>query len=143
RLRAASTPDDARPWIQPFPKLPILAVASLPLILFSGIYMVRLLAVQDQAWPHVAGAALVLMAPFGVISQRRLRSIRNSFSGGNAADMLGKLRDPLLKASLGVRVATFLGVFLLVSLKPGLWPSIGLVATSMAIGVLPTLRRRA
>ncbi len=46
------------------------------------------------------------------------------------------LQDSYLKISLGVRVAVFLGVFLLVSTKPGLWGSLTLIGVAILAGML-------
>ena len=146
-LRGASTATEAHPWIEPVPRLPLFAVGSLLVILFSGMYLIIPISTSGRAWPHVAVAALFLMAPFGAITARRMRAIRKAYRAGKAmnSELLDRLRDPFLKMSLGIRIATFLGVFLLVSAKPRLWESISLVAASMVIGLLSSLlawRRR-
>jgi hypothetical protein len=72
--------------------------------------------------------ALLLMGPLGAISTKRMRAIRKAcrIEKASNSELLGRLRDPFLKISLGVRIAVFLGIFLLVSAKPGLWESIAL-----------------
>ncbi|MBZ5604612.1 MAG: hypothetical protein LAO79_20110 [Acidobacteriia bacterium] len=146
-LRGASTAAEARPWLDPVPKLPVFAGAALLVILCSGIYLVTPMSKASQAWPHVAVASLFLMGPFGAITARRMRAVRRAYRSSPALnpELLEQLRDPFLKTSLALRIAVFLGIFLLVSTKPGLWESIGLVGAFAALGLLSSLlawRRR-
>jgi hypothetical protein len=142
-LRRASTMAEAHAWIDPFPKLPVLAGASLLVILLSGVYLALPAAAPGKAWPKVAVGSLFLMAPFGVMTGKRMQAIRKAYRETKvmSPELLGQLRDPFLKRSLAIRIATFLGIFLLVSAKPGLWASIGLVGSAMLIGFLSSSRR--
>jgi hypothetical protein len=140
-LRSASTTAEAHPWIEPVPRLSLLAVVSLVIIFFTGAYLVIQISASGRAWAKVAAAALLLMSPFGGITSRRMRAIRKAYSARKAInpELLGRLRDPFLKISLGIRIAVFLGIFLLVSAKPGLWESISIVGGSAAFGLLLSL----
>jgi hypothetical protein len=119
-LRGASTLAEASPWIEPVPRLPRLAVGSVLVILFSGVDLVLPIAAPGQAWPKIATAALLLMGPLGAVTTKRMRAIRKAYRIEKASnsELLGRLRDPFLKISLGVRIAVFLGIFLLVSANP-------------------------
>src|SRR6266446_6304457 len=75
-LRRASTSVEARPWIDPVPRLPLFAVGSLPVILFSGVYLVIQESASGKAWPKVAASTLLLMGPLGAMTARRMRAIR-------------------------------------------------------------------
>ncbi len=94
----------------------------------------------SKPWANVAMVALpLLMVPFGNITARRMRAIRQAFQSKEASrsESLGRiLREPFLKISLGVRTAAFFGIFMLVSIKPGLWGSVGLVGTSLILSLL-------
>jgi hypothetical protein len=81
------------------------------------------------------------MAPFGATTARRMRAIRETYQAQRVMNsgMLGRLRDPLLKISLGVRIGVFQGIFLLVNAKPGLWDSIGIVGGSALLGFILSL----
>jgi hypothetical protein len=145
-LRGASTLAQALPWIAPAPRLPAFAAGSVLVILFSGVYLVIQESASGKAWPKVAASTLLLMAPLGAMTANRMHAIRKSFTLEKAisAELLGRLRDPFLKISVGIRLAAFLGIFLLVSAKPGLWASISLVGTSLVLGFfssLPAWRR--
>ena len=140
-LRRASTSAEARPWIDPVPRLPLFAVGSLPVILSSGVYLVIQESASGKAWPKVAASTLLLMAPLGAMTARRMRAIRNAYGFEKviSSELLGLLQDPFLKVSLGIRIAVFLGIFLLVSAKPGLWGSVALVGTSVILGLLSSV----
>jgi hypothetical protein len=141
-LRAASTLSEAHPWIEPVRNLRSFAVGSVLAIQFSGLYLVFRTSSFDQVWPKVAMVALpALMAPFGNMTARRMRAIREAFRlrRANNSEMLSMLRAPFLKISLGLRIAAFLGIFLLVSVKPGLWGSVSLVRSCLAISLLASV----
>jgi hypothetical protein len=140
-LRGASTLAEAHPWINPVPRLPLFAGTSVLVILFSGAYLVIQESAFRQAWPKVAVASVLLMAPLGAMTGRRMSAIRRAYSLEKVpnSELLGRLRDPFLKMSLGIRIAVFLGIFLLVSAKPGLWVSISLVCTAVLLGLLSSL----
>jgi hypothetical protein len=141
QLRSASTLAEVYPWINPVPTLPVFAVGSLLIILFSGVYLVIQESASGKAWPKVAASTLLLMAPLGAMTARRMRAIRKAYIAENAinSELLGRLRDPFLKISLGIRMAGFFGIFLLVSAKPGLWESVALVGTSLILGLFSSL----
>jgi hypothetical protein len=140
-LRRASTSAEAGPWIDPVPRLPLFAVGSLPVILSSGVYLVIQESASGKAWPKVAASTLLVMAPLGAMTARRMRAIRKAYRFEKAInlELLGLLRDPFLKISMGIRIAVFLGIFLLVSAKPGLWGSVALVGTSVILGLLSSV----
>jgi hypothetical protein len=137
-LRSASTPAEVHSWLEAAPRLPRFALGSLLIILSSGIYLVIPSTSSGRAWPKVAVASLFLMAPFGAATARRMRAIRKTLSAANTmnSELLSRLEDPLLKISLSVRISVFLGIFLLVSAKPGLWGAIALLGTGGAVGLL-------
>jgi len=135
-LRRASTIEEAQPWIEPVPRLRLFAVGSVLSIQFSGIYLIYRTSSFGQMWAVVAMATFpLLMAPFGNMTARHMRAVRQAFQskGGSETELLRMLRARLLKLSLGIRIAAFLGTFVLVSAKPGLWGAVGIVASSLAI----------
>jgi hypothetical protein len=140
-LRSASTLAEAHPWIAPVPKLPLFTVASVLVILFSGIYLVIPMSTAGQTWPKVAVATLLFMGRFGAITTRRMRALREAYKVEKPinSELINRLQDPFLKISLAIRIAVFLGIFLLVSAKPGPWESISLVGASGILGLLTSL----
>lgn len=132
---------DARLWIEPVPGLPLVAMGSLLLVFFSGVYLTIRMSAFGEAWPKVTVAALILVAPLAAITGRRMRAIRRTCAAAAALtrELRGRLRDPLLKISLGVRAAVMLGIVLLMGAKPELWESVAIVGASAVLGLLSAL----
>jgi hypothetical protein len=141
-LRGASCLSEVREWLEPVPGLPLAAMGSLLVILVSGIYLVMRIQAYRMAWPQVAVGGLFLMAPFGAISGKRMRMIRKACAEANEVNsaLLSRLRDSFLKVSVGIRILVFLGIVLLMAARPGLWVSLGVLATSVVLGLLWSLR---
>jgi hypothetical protein len=140
-LRRVSTLTEARRWIGPVPGLPLAAIGSLLVILFSGIYLAMRMSAFGLAWPKVAVGSLLLIAALGALTGRHMRAVRRACADARAIDskLFSRLRDPFLKISLGIRIAVFLGIVLVMSAKPELWESIGIVGTSVVLGLLSSL----
>jgi hypothetical protein len=140
-LRRASTLTEAQLWIEPVPGLPLFALGSLLVVFFSGVYLTIQMSASGEAWPKVTVAALLFVTPLAAITGRRMRAIRRTCAIATAinSELLDRLQDPLLKISLGIRIAVMLGIVLLMGAKPELWESIGIVGASFAIGLLSSL----
>lgn len=139
RLRRASTFNDAHPWIEPVPRLRTFAIGSVLLIQSTGIDLVHRTSSLGKGWAMVAmGCFPILMAPFGNMTARRMRIIRETFRSRGVSDgeALQMLRAPFLKISLAIRIAAFLGVFVLVTVKPAVWAALSLVVTSLSVALL-------
>ena len=141
RLRRAPTLTEARLWIDPVPRLPLAAMGSLLLVLFSGIYMAIRTSAFGEAWTTVTLAALLVAAPLGAITGRRMREIRQTITRATAIDseLRARLQNPVLKVSLGIRIAVVLGIILVMGAKPELWESVGVVGASLGVGLLSSL----
>lgn len=137
-LRRASDPAEVRRWIDPLPGIPALAISSIFVVLFSGMYLAARMAAFDLAWPTVAVLALLVIAPFGALTAKRMRVIRRSLAETSAmkSELFRRLQDPFLTISLGIRIAVFFGIVLLMTAKPELWQSIGIVVCSAVLGLL-------
>jgi hypothetical protein len=141
RLRGAATSSDVRDWIEPVPGLPLVGLVSMLVVFFSGVYLAKQMAAFDQAWLKATLAALLVMAPLGALTGRRMRAIRQACSDANAinAEVFKRLQDPLLKISLSIRIAVFIGIVLLMAAKPELWESIVVLGISILLGLLMSL----
>ena len=137
-LRQASDPGDVRRWVDPVPGVPLMAMASILVVLVSGIYLAVRMAAFNLAWPKVTIIALLLVAPFGALTGKRMRVIRRSSAEATTMqpELLKRLQDPFLKISLGVRTVVFLGIVLLMAAKPGFGQSIAIVVGSFVLGLL-------
>jgi hypothetical protein len=114
-------------------------MGSLLVVVISGIYLAVQAGMGDSAWPKVTVMTLVLLfAPLGAITGRRMRAIRQMCAPGaeSTSDLPDRLRDPFFKISLSVRIAVTLGIVFLMGAKPGLTTSIGIVGVSSLLGVL-------
>ncbi len=140
-LRRASTLTEVRFWLDLVPKLPLATVASLLILFFSGIYLTIRMSAFGEAWPRVSIAALLFVAPIAAITGRRMRAIRRTCATVTAinSELRGRLQDPALKVSLGIRIAVVLGIVLLMGAKPELWESVGIVGTFLVLGLLSSL----
>src|SRR5216683_2903605 len=140
-LRRATTASEARLWIEFAPGLPALAIGSLVFLLLSGILMTVQMSGWTLAWPRVALGALILIRPLGGITGRRMRAIRQACAGNNPieSDLLRKLSDPFLKFSMNIRIALVLGIVLLMTAKPELRQSSGIVVSSVFLGFVSTI----
>jgi hypothetical protein len=140
-LRRSTTASEVRLWMELAPGLPSLAIGSLIFLLLTGIFMTAQMSGWTLAWPRVAVATLILIAPLGAATGRRMRAIRLACAASkpNESDFLGKLRDPFLKFSMNIRIALVLGIVLLMTAKPGLPESLGIVAVFAILGFVSTI----
>jgi hypothetical protein len=77
-LRRASDLNDVHRWIDPVPGIRLVAIGSILVVLFSGVYLAVRMSAFDLAWPKVAIVALLLIATFGALTGKRRRAIRRS-----------------------------------------------------------------
>lgn len=143
-LRRASTLAEAQRWMDPVPGAPLIAMGSLLVIFFSGIYLAKQISAFAMAWPKVTIAAILLIAPFGAVSGRRMRAIRRASAdaGRMTSELLSRLHDPVLKISLGIRIGVFFAIVLLMAAKPGLSVSVSIVGFSVVLALLWSLSWR-
>ena len=138
RLRQSEASAEVRAWIDLVPGLPQMTMATFVLLLLSGIYLTVQISGWTLAWPKLAMAALVLIGPFGAISGRRMRAIRNILhaSNPNESELIGRLHDPFLKLSLSLRISLVLGIVLLMTAKPGMAESLSIVGAFALLGIV-------
>jgi len=141
RLRRATSASEARLWVELAPGVPILAIVSLVFLLLSGIFMTTQMSGWTLAWPRVALGALLLIAPLGAVTGRRMRAIQLACvaSKPNESEILGRLRDPFLIFSMNMRIALVLGIVLLMTAKPDLRVSLGIVVSSVFLGIVSSV----
>jgi hypothetical protein len=141
RLRSAITASEARLWMDLAPGLPALGIGSFVFMLLSGILMTTQSSEWTLAWPRVAMGALILIAPLGAVTSRRMRAIRAARAAHEPreSDLIAMLRDPFLKFSINIRIALVLGIVLLMTAKPELRESLGIVVSSAFLGFVSTV----
>jgi hypothetical protein len=138
RLRRATTVSEARLWVEFAPGVPALAIIALVFLLLSGIYMTAQMGGWTLAWPKVALGALILIGPLGAVTGRRLRAIQIACAATtpNESDIFAKLRDPFLVYSMNMRIALVLGILLLMTAKPELRESMGIIVSCIFLGLV-------
>jgi hypothetical protein len=138
RLRQSTTVREARLCIDLVPALPLMAIASLLILFFSGGYLAAKMAAWSLAWPKVAIVAMVLLAPLGAATGRRMQTIRRLLvdEKDQGSTWLAKVNNPFLRLSLSIRFWLVGGIVLLMAAKPGFAQSAAIVAASVLLGVL-------
>jgi len=93
---------------------------------------------HGMAWIDVTMGAFLLMAPLGAVTGKRLRVIRHLSARGqtNQPKLLDLLRQRFLRISLGIRIAVFLGIVLLMTAKPDVLESLSIVGVSVVLGIV-------
>jgi hypothetical protein len=146
-LRQAVTGDAARSSLRGMEFVPPLGAGSAVLILVTGIYMMAR-AWGVQGWIVVALAGLIVNALAGaLITRGRMARIGPSMAqlnGPLSPQAQRTLRDPILLASLRLRLSVVFGILFLMTVKPSLLVSLVVVLAAAAIGLITTLipRRR-
>ena len=149
QLRRATSPSEIRPWTGPVPGLAVASTTSLIIVFVTGAYLTESLLAWGFAWPRFAVLEIVLFALFGALTGSRLRAVRRLCAAAekNGSELVRRVQIPFLKVSLSVRIWIVVGTTLITAAKPGLRASLGIVVTSLVLGVasalVPSRRRTA
>lgn len=140
RLRGSAGSRVARVWLEYSPDLPAWGLAAFVFMLFSGIYLATEMSGWALPWVRVAMGTLILLAPLGGIAGRKMRAIRLACTAdqGEDAGLPAMSRDPFLKFSINLRIALVLGVVLLMTSKPNLPESLGVIVAFAVLGLVST-----
>jgi uncharacterized membrane protein len=143
-LRRSITHEQASPWLSLSAALPRATVISVGLILVSGIYLAVRAHLYDSGWVLVSFGAMVLMGILGgPVIRSRMRAIREAGGGdGTAATLNQHASDPLVRASLFIRVAVGLSIVYLMIANPGLVESMLLTGVAFTLGAAMSVGRR-
>jgi len=89
-------------WSAPVSRLPLVVATSGLVTLLSRVCLAMPISAFGLAWPNVAVAALLLMAPLGVaVTDRCMRATRLACTDtAISGELLRRLQDPFLKISL-------------------------------------------
>ena len=140
-LRQAATAEAARTAIRPLDFVAPLGAGSALLILVTGIYMMAT-AWGLQGWIAVALAGLILNALSGALVTRsrivRLRPVLAA-SGSLSPPAQLTLGDPVLRASLRLRLGVVLGILFLMTVKPSAIISVAIIVLAATTGVATAL----
>lgn len=141
RLRRSSTISEMHLWIDLVPRLPAMALGSLIVLLLSGGYLTARLSAWELGWPKAAIAAMVLIAPFGAMTGKRMGGIRRLIAGQNRVDaaLLARVQDPFLMFSLQLRIWGVAGIVLLMAAKPAWAGSAAIIALSLIAALVTAI----
>jgi hypothetical protein len=136
QLWRVTTAVAAHPWLNLWSVVPPIAGGSGFLLLLSGAYLTQRMSVWTLAWPKIAVATLILIAVLGGITGKRMRALRQVCGSRDAAEFkyATRLHDPMLKVSLGMRIALLFASVLLMNAQPGFWESLAIVGGSLVLG---------
>ncbi len=138
QLHRATTSTAAHPWLNLWSAVPGIAGSSGLLLLLSGGYLTDRMSAWSLAWPRVALAALILIGILGAITSKRMSALRRICAAEktNESECLRRLRDPVLKTSLSLRIVLLFAAVLLMNTKPGWGESLGIVGGSVILGLI-------
>jgi hypothetical protein len=131
-----------RAWGRIFSLAPRLYGPALGIILLSGGYLGAQMSAWAQGWIRVSFVTLFVIGAIGGVTSRRLgiiRTLLGEATDSSAVILPAKVNDPILIASVRVRIALVFGVVLLMVSKLPLEPSLAVIAIAGAIGVIAAL----
>jgi hypothetical protein len=137
-----------RAWSRLFSMAPRLYGPSLGVILLSGGYLGAQMRAWDQGWIRVSFATLLAIGLIGAaLTAPRARAIRKMLAESSDSIfpvLQTRLQDPVLVASVRIRLALVFGVLSLMVSKVDLGASLIAIAGATALGLamaLPAWRR--
>ena len=125
--------DDAAPWIRVLRALPRVYGIAFGVILLSGMPLAARVGVFGLAWVRVSFGTMVLMAiAGGPLTRSRMRAIARDES---SAAFRRHTADPLLRASIRIRVALGLAVVYMMIAKTGISGSLLAIGVALLVGL--------
>ena len=114
--------------------------ASAAGILLPGLYMTAT-TWGLIPWILISLIAWLVVGILGAVNGIRLGSLGRAAAEASQgfSELATRVRDPLFVASWRVRVAIVLGIVFLMTVKPGLWESLFVIAGAAAGGVVASL----
>jgi hypothetical protein len=137
-LRRTADASALRQWIPVAAMSPRLSGPASGLILLSGAYLGHVLKAWDQAWLSASLIALVAAGIIGLsVTSPRIRVLsRIPVAGGIiSADLRTRVQDPVLLASVRVRLALVLAILLVMVGKVNLGASLLIIVSALLLGL--------
>jgi hypothetical protein len=139
-LRKAAGAADFRVSIGALRRVPVLFGSSGVIVLLTGGYLASKIGRAAVSWVVPSLVALVVIGALGgALTGRRLRRIRAIHLEGAGPVPVGLrtlVQDPLLVASLRIRLALALGIVYLMAAKPPVAASIVILACATVAGLV-------
>jgi hypothetical protein len=128
RLRAATTWQEARPWLDLLRPLAGMLAGGGVMVLASGLYMTRVQWSFEAPWIAIGMAVAVLFMIVGpLIAGRKLAAVRRAAlndEGSLSEEGRARIADPLLWSTLFTMNGLALAMLWLMTTKPGWGQSI-------------------
>jgi hypothetical protein len=146
RIRTAQSLAEARFFIRAFQRLRIIAIPSFLGILVGGLYLASKWGGGTFWIPFALGATLLIMLIGGLVTGRRIARLGKVLSStekdvSNEA-LSAMTKDTALLLSYGLRAGLGLGIVFLMTAKPDLLGSLGVLAAGCGAGLLGAARMR-
>jgi hypothetical protein len=128
-----------RAWGRIFSLAPRLYGPALGILLLSGGYLGAQMSAWAQGWIRVSFVTLFVIGAIGSVTSRRFWTIRrllDEASDASATTLAARLNDPVLIASVRMRIALVFGVLLLMVSKLPLEQSLIVIVTAVVFGVV-------
>jgi hypothetical protein len=138
-LRASTSYEQAREWLQPFKLLLPLGMPATLVALSSGIYLATTMSAWELGWVKLAVPTLVVVAITGAIvgpRRARLSAAIAKGAGPLTADLVAQLRHPLPVASWRVRFALLAGLLFEMTVKPDLRGDVIVMGGTALVGLV-------
>jgi hypothetical protein len=141
RVRHAATAEQARERLSVFRPLLVIGPLSGLAVLVTGAQM-AVARWESARWPWVALLSLVLIAIVFCVSSVRVRRLGAAVADAHGPlnlDALRRARDPVVLASVQLRVAMVLGITYLMTSKPDASGSLLVMAVAVVLGLLASV----
>jgi hypothetical protein len=129
RALKRADPAETRIWINLWPRLLPLTIASAILLIASGIYLAATASAFSQGWIQVSMLSLLIIAPLGAVASKRMQAI-----GAEANRAKGV--PTIVPLAVSCRTAIALGVVMLMTIRSNRTESVAVVAIAAAAGLL-------
>ncbi len=142
-LRRAASTEGVERSLRNYSLLGALGPIATVLILVPGIYMTLRVWREHMSWIEVSFAGLVGIALIGgLVTGRRLGKVRELLRRENSLtpEVRKVLNGDSLILSLQMRICIFLGIILMMVVKPEMTTSLLILVASIAIGWIPVWR---
>ncbi len=127
RALKRAKPTEARIWINLWPTLLPLTIASAVLVIASGIYLAAKASAFSQGWIQASIPFILIIALLGAAANKKIQAIGKQGNPGGGVPLMVSL-------AVSCRTAIALGVVMIMTIKPDLIRSLAVVAIATAAG---------
>jgi hypothetical protein len=128
RALQRAQPAETRIWINLWPTLLPMTIASAVLVIASGIYLAAKASAFSQGWIQVSIPFILIIALLGAVTNKTIQTI-------GAEGNLGRGVPLIVFLAVSCRTAIALGVVMIMTIKSDLTQSLWVLAIATAAGV--------